>query len=399
MQNTVLVYFPHNPFPSRTGAHRRCVQMLDALVHLGARVHFASTNQFSDQPWTQEAISALRARGLEGVWLYQRFRGQGRLELCEARYMGADIRNFYSWWVRRWFSSLVDRLHPSTVVVHYAVADRLLNHVRYSKIYRIIEMHDLLTVNAQIHFGLNQREQHLKQTGQVGDLFDPNLQWAENLTPAPEELAIYDQYNAVIAIARREQLILQRYLRHARVEWIPMHVPAVKFKNSYDGPPIFLASGNKFNQVGLLLLLSEVLGRVIAKCPDFQIDIAGDISQVAVPWPNVRYLGYVPDLMDVCQKAAFAICPVFAGTGQQAKVIEAMAHGLPVVAFRRTAAESPLQHGENGLIAEDTDEFALHLATLWRNRDLCRQLGAAARTLLDNADNTAVTLRRLVPNL
>jgi glycosyltransferase involved in cell wall biosynthesis len=186
--------------------------------------------------------------------------------------------------------------------------------------------------------------------------------------------------------------LLQQNLRHAQVKWIPMHIPAVKFVNSYDAPPIFLASGNKLNQVGLLLLLNEVLGRALATCPDFQIDVAGDQSESAIPWRNVRYIGYVPNLMDVCQKAAFAICPVFAGTGQQVKVIEAMAHGLAVVAFPNAAAESPLRHGENGLVAEDSGEFAMHLISLWRDRDLCRRFGTAARAMFEDTDNTAVAL-------
>jgi glycosyltransferase involved in cell wall biosynthesis len=301
--------------------------------------------------------------------------------------------------MRRWFRNLVLRVRPSSIVMHYALADRLLDHAKFSNVYRIIEMHDLVSVNLQINSELEKRLKKFVETGQKGELFDPNLQWADKINPSDKELTIYDQYDAVIAISRREQLLLQQKLRHARVEWIPIHIPAVKLKNSYDAPPIFVASGNKFNQVGLLLLLNEVLDPVLAKCPNFQIDVVGDLSQFAIPSRNVRYIGYVPDLVDVCQRSAFAICPVFAGTGQQVKIIEAMAHGLAVVAFRRAAEGSPLRHGENGLVAANIDEFATHLVTLWRDRDLCRQLGSAARATLENTDNTAKSLSGLVPNL
>jgi glycosyltransferase involved in cell wall biosynthesis len=282
--------------------------------------------------------------------------------------------------------------------MHYALADRLLEHARFPNVHRIIEMHDLLSVNAQISAGLEQRVRQFIQTGEAGELFDTDLCWADKFIPSEEEIAIYDKYDAVIAIARREQQLLQRHLHHAGVNWIPMHIPPVKLKNSYDARPFFLASGNKFNQVGLLVLLNEVLPRVLAKCPDFQIDVAGDISQFAIPTRNVRYIGYVPDLADVSRKAAFTICPVFAGTGQQVKIIEAMAYGLAVVTFRRTAAETPIRHGENGLVAANTDEFAMHLINLWSNRDLCRQLGTAARATLDKAENAAVALRDLIPD-
>jgi glycosyltransferase involved in cell wall biosynthesis len=407
MTALVLAYYPGNPWPPRHGSHRRCLQMLDGLVQIGARVHLASPNHLGDQPWTQEGLCALRARGLERVWVYQRFRGQRRLERLGAherqyQWLGdwVNIGSAHmSWWQRRWFRRLLLRLQPSSVVIHYAFSDGLLEHDRFPNIYRIMEMQDLLSVNVQIRSGVDQRVKQFIQTGEAGELFDTTLQWADKLTPADDELAIYDKYDAVIAISRQERLLLQQKLRHARAIWIPMHIQPVKLVNLYNGPPIFLASGNKFNQAALLLLLNEVLGRVLAECHDFQIDVVGDLSESAIPSHNVRYIGYVPNLDVVCQKASFAICPVFAGTGQQVKLIEAMAHGLAVVAFRRAAAESPLRHGENGLVAADSEEFARHVIRLWRNRDLCRQFGTAARAMLDNTDNTAMALRGLLSNL
>ena len=157
MTGPVLVYFPHNPWPPRTGAHRRCLQMLDGLVEIGARVHLASTRQFSDQPWTEDAIGVLQARGLQRVWLHRCFRGQARLERWEARYRGREEWHFCSLWLRRWFGSLVRRLNPASIVIHYALADRLLDHVRFTGIRRIIEMHDLFSVNNQMNAGLERR--------------------------------------------------------------------------------------------------------------------------------------------------------------------------------------------------------------------------------------------------
>jgi glycosyltransferase involved in cell wall biosynthesis len=374
--------------------------MLDAFLQIGSRVHLASTRQFADQQWTENAVSALQARGLEQVWIYQRFRGQALPDRVEAHFrpqqQSLGKYHFCSWWLRRWFKELVFRIEPSCIVIHYAFADRLIEHARYRNIYRIIEMHDLLSVNLQIRQWLDGKITEFTRTGHANDLFNPNLRWDEKFSVSDEELAIYDQYDAVIAISQREQLSLQSRLRRARAVWIPMHIPPVNFDNSYDGPPIFIASENIFNRAGLMLLVNDLLQRIIRQCPDFRLDVIGKISEFAIPSPNVRYLGYVPQLDDVCRKAAFAICPVFAGTGQQVKVIEAMAHGLAVVAFRGTAIESPLQHGKNGLVATDSDDFARHLVTMWRNRDLCRQLGIAAGATLAKPDTTAKALRNLM---
>jgi glycosyltransferase involved in cell wall biosynthesis len=377
--------------------------MLDAFLQIGSRVHLASTRQFADQKWTEDAVSALQARGLERVWIYQRSRGQALLDRLEA-YFRPQQRSlgkyhFCSWWLRRWFKDLVFRIDPSCIVIHYAIADRLIEHASYRNIYRIIEMHDLLSVNLRRRQWLESKINELTRTGHAGDLFNQNLQWDEKFSASDEELAIYDQYDAVIAISKQEQLILQNRLRRARAVWVPMHIPPVKLDNSYDGPPIFIASGNIFNRAGLMLLVNGLLDRIIGQFPDFQIDVIGEISHFAIPSPHVHYLGYVSNLEEVCQKAAFAICPVFSGTGQQIKVIEAMAHGLAVVAFRRTAIESPIEHGKNGLVATDMDDFARHLVTMWRNRGLCRQLGMAARDTLAQSDTTARALSNLMRNV
>jgi glycosyltransferase involved in cell wall biosynthesis len=376
--------------------------MLDAFLQIGSRVHLASTRQFADQQWTEDAVNALQARGLERVWIYQRFRGQALLDRVEAhcrpQQRSLGKYHFCSWWLRRWFKELLLRIDPSCIVIHYAFADRLIEHTRCRNIYRIIEMHDLLSVNLQIRQWLDGKINEFTRTGHASDLFNPNLLWDEKFSASDAELGIYDQYDAVIAISQREQLMLQSRLRRARAVWIPMHISPIKLDNSYDAPPIFIASENIFNRVGLMLLVKDLLDRIIGQCPDFQIDVIGKISQFAIPSPNVRYLGYVSHLRDICQKAAFAICPVVSGTGQQVKVIEAMAHGLAVVAFRRTAIESPLQHGKNGLVATDTDDFARHLVTMWRDRDLCRQLGIAARATLAEPDTTARSLHNLMRN-
>jgi len=373
--------------------------MLDGLAKLGVPLHLASTTQFSDQPWTPEAISALRVRGLEQIWVRRSFRGQGRLERWGARrsaMAGPDDYHFCSWWLRRWFDGLMRNLQPSTVVMHYAFADPLLNHERYVSVRRIIDMVDLVSVNRKIRIGIDQRIIHFIRTGEPGELFDVTLGWADTFVPDSEELAVYDRYDGVIAISRHEQKILRNHLHHAQVEWIPFQMAPIAIENTYDAAPLFIASANPFNQLGLLLLINRVLPKVRSACPDFRLDIGGDLGQVATPTDGVRYIGYLPNLEVTYQRAAFFVCPVFAGTGQQVKVIEAMAYSLPVVAFARTAADSPLRHTENSLIASNVDEFAEHLVTLWRDRALCRRLGTTAHASTLATDPAPAVLKAII---
>jgi hypothetical protein len=36
-----FLFIPYNPLPPRAGAHRRCIQIIDGLIQIGASVHFA----------------------------------------------------------------------------------------------------------------------------------------------------------------------------------------------------------------------------------------------------------------------------------------------------------------------------------------------------------------------
>jgi glycosyltransferase involved in cell wall biosynthesis len=87
----------------------------------------------------------------------------------------------------------------------------------------------------------------------------------------------------------------------------------------------------------------------------------------------------VPDLAPYYRRAGFAICPVFGGTGQQVKIVEAMAHGLAVVALRTGVEGAPIRHGINGLVADDAAEFAEYCALLWGDARARRAMGECAR--------------------
>src|SRR6185436_18574699 len=91
---------------------------------------------------------------------------------------------------------------------------------------------------------------------------------------------------------------------------------------------------------------------------DFDLQVTGYLTGRVVAARGVTLAGHVPDLRAAYARARFMVCPVFGGTGQQIKIVEAMAHGLAVVALRGAARNSPVRHGVNGFVAADAAEFA-----------------------------------------
>ena len=53
-----VVWFPHNPLPPRTGAHRRCLSLLTSLRDLGWSSVLLSSD-LAHNAWTNESVDEL----------------------------------------------------------------------------------------------------------------------------------------------------------------------------------------------------------------------------------------------------------------------------------------------------------------------------------------------------
>jgi glycosyltransferase involved in cell wall biosynthesis len=148
---------------------------------------------------------------------------------------------------------------------------------------------------------------------------------------------------------------------------------------SYGGAALFVTGPNPFNLQGYLYFVKHVLPRVRRQLPSFTLQVTGATCQSVLPADGVLLNGFVPDLKAAYESARFAICPVFGGTGQQVKVVEAMSYGVPVVITRAAAESSPVRHGVNGLVANNAEEFGNHCMQLWQDRALCQRLGQMAK--------------------
>jgi glycosyltransferase involved in cell wall biosynthesis len=136
---------------------------------------------------------------------------------------------------------------------------------------------------------------------------------------------------------------------------------------------------------GLAWFVREVLPRVRARVPA-ALDVVGSPPTARVSAPGVRYVGRVAAVRPWYERAHVAIVPVFEGSGTRLKVIEAMAHGRPVVSTRLGAEGLPIGAPAHYLEANDAAAFAarLHAVAEWcRTADsaLLRMLEAARRAI------------------
>jgi glycosyltransferase involved in cell wall biosynthesis len=389
-----LVFFPHNPYPPHTGAHQRCLSILSGLKSVGYEVTLFGSTLITDSPWPVEdsEIQQLQAQLGVTVEVYQGT-PLDRQFMAQFAALSQSRREVVNWdsytppGLRNRFRQIFRQLSPELIVVNYSLWGQLAIGEEFQSACRLIDTIDLYTLNIKMRQALSQQLTSAPLTLEqidssiVAEDFYAKLQ----LEAEPDEYWIFDQYDYTIAIASVEAQLMRQHTHQTKVEYLPMTFTPEEVKNTYTEAPLLAVGPNPFNVQGYLYFVRKVLPIVLNKLPEFRLRVVGSISGNMLPVAGVELLGYVPKLKPLYAESRFAICPLIGGTGQQVKIVEAMAHGVPVIALRNVAESSPIEHGVNGFIAENAEEFAEYAIQLWCDSELCRQLGqAACETIANN---------------
>jgi hypothetical protein len=283
--------------------------------------------------------------------------------------------------MRRWFTRMFCRVAPDIVIMNYVHWDGLLKQSRSKRTVYAIDMHDLVTLNTQMRQALRKYlpKPPINADTVDSEVLDEEFFAALHLSADPKEFRIYDKYDYTISISSKEAGIVKENTRKTKTILIPMTQEPSYITNRYRGSALFPTGPNPFNTQGYLYFAKRVLPKVLHKAPSFSLQVTGTCCKYVTPVEGIVLSGFVPDLNVAYESSQFVVCPVLGGTGQQVKIVEAMAHGLPVIASRYPSEGSPIEHGVNGLVANNADEFAEYVIKLWKDRDLCTKLGQAAR--------------------
>jgi polysaccharide biosynthesis protein PslH len=142
---------------------------------------------------------------------------------------------------------------------------------------------------------------------------------------------------------------------------------------------------------------------------------AGGRARVALagqrPGEEVRALAAIPDvsvhagpadLAPFYADAAVAVVPIRAGGGSRIKILEAFAHGVPVVSTSIGAAGLAAVDGRHLLIADGPEDFAAAALRLHRDAALAAAIATEGRALLESQyrlENSCASIVALVHSL
>lgn len=139
---------------------------------------------------------------------------------------------------------------------------------------------------------------------------------------------------------------------------------------------------------------------VLKAMPAAQFVIAGPagetIKSLAAASSNITVLGFVENLSHEYARAALSIAPIRFGTGTRIKILEAFAHGCPMLSTLAGAEGIDAIPGRHFELASDAATFAVRCIDLLQNDALRETLGAGGYDLAGQKYDCEVHHRRLV---
>jgi glycosyltransferase involved in cell wall biosynthesis len=196
------------------------------------------------------------------------------------------------------------------------------------------------------------------------------------------------RFDRVVTMTEDDAEYLRSYSPQANVGAIPIGIDPAIFApvlEETERPVEILFIGNFRHRPNVEA--AEFLVERIAPCfPETRFIIAGarPPDHLHNRRANVSFPGYVPDMRTLYHGTnTIVVAPLFSGTGQRVKLLEAFAMGCPVITTTIGAKGFPAGHGLRALIANTDKECVAALARLICSPELRHQLGENARRMIE----------------
>jgi sugar transferase (PEP-CTERM/EpsH1 system associated) len=162
------------------------------------------------------------------------------------------------------------------------------------------------------------------------------------------------------------------------------------------------------NEDAIFYFADTILPLMREHSPEVFLDVVGrnpsrKLQALAESEKSIRLTGWVDDIRPFVGRGSVYIVPLRIGGGTRLKIFEAMAMGKAVVSTSVGAEGLAVRSGENIVLADTPNDFAQAVISLLRDPRRRQQLGAAARTLVQEnyswtmvANDFASTLQEVI---
>lgn len=240
----------------------------------------------------------------------------------------------------------------------------------------VLTLHEMLSANGHDAFLRERRPaQKLK-------LF---YRWMQMLR---YEVLMSSKFDRIVTMTAQDKEYLRSYLRDADIRPIPIGIDPAEFAPLPEEPsrPIEVLFVGNFRHSPNVEAAEFLLQEMAPRFPEIQFRIPGSYISDSLRMSagsNVSFPGYILDTRTLYVRPnTIVAAPLFSGTGQRVKLLEAFSMACPVVTTTVGAAGFPVQSGREALIADDAESFAAALRALILSETLRRDLGRCAREMI-----------------
>jgi glycosyltransferase involved in cell wall biosynthesis len=372
----ILYFMPYLSLEDNAGNKTRVISVLRYLKSRNFDIDYFGVKDWI--PWTGDNIEKMLATGLvDRVFVGERHIDRNKPlkrlfcykipELIKEKIYGIDgygLNSAASFHLCKQFNKVLEENDYDYVLVNYSLWANLLRTKKYTKNAKtIIDTHDFITF--QVY--KNGKREVLGRT-------------------ITEEIKRLNYADEVWAISVDEQYVFTQLL-DSKVKLVPVIIPpnnlaistGKDIQKKYD--LIYVASANDFNKKSAKWFIDHVHS-LLPK--DYSICIVGQVTEYIEDRPNIDKIKYVENLGELYQQSKMVICPMLEGTGLKIKVVEAMAHSLPVVCTLRGIDGLPNKINNGCLIGSTPEEFAENIIKVLSDKELYDKLAAQGHDLYQN---------------
>ncbi len=273
---------------------------------------------------------------------------------------------FYSPSAASLLGSIIDKINPDHIICQLP---RMAEYVRYSKFPKTLDYMD--------SFGIG-----MMRRAQVAGMWTSWLYKleAQRMLTYEEELSTDFDHLTIISEQDKNSF---KFEQKNNMVVIPNGIDHNYFqfnagiKKEYD--IIFIGNMGYLPNIEAA---EYIVHQILPLCPQtFKVCISG-----ATPAPRVAKLqsiqvtiqGWVEDIRGAYSKGKIFVTPMWSGTGQQNKILEAMAMGIPCITTSLVNNAIGAKPNEEILLAETKEEFASHIMALKNNPQLYLKLQSNA---------------------
>ncbi|MGC2063333.1 MAG: glycosyltransferase [Thermodesulfovibrionales bacterium] len=384
----ILVVYPHNFMSRNSGINSRYYELMKYFTRRGFSVDLLGLSNFVDS-WPESGKIGNHEIKVDNLFLYDFKRGRkeadtvvknirhgiGRFFRGQRSLAYSALPDFAFRGMRRLFDTLVSRTHYDFILISYAYWAGLIEGRDYPNTTSILEISDFLTLN------LSDAEPGRVDVG----------------TLLNEELRRVNLFERVFCISGDELSFFSRLAARPTYYYVPHFMPQTEIvrdvRDVFTADVCIVASDNPHNIKGIKWFYDQVMPLL----PDtLRYTVVGRITgHVPFILDNVTTIPYVEDLSEIYNKSRISICPLLGGTGMKIKVVEALAHGLPVVCTRYGVIGFRHGHVTGCTVADSAEDFAAAIRVLIADPEHYREQCRSARNFFLQNFEEACVYRKL----